>query len=164
MARRTAPTRRPDDPDTVYDYAALDAPELFADAHKHLLTELIVHKALGQYIFNMIWAVIDLSDAPHRLLTSDRPYILPRGLKDPSCILGVPISPTRLFLAANNMSELAKLDRQPSWDTVKNANELVVRMAVQEVYGGTNNRREFVEQRLVRPNEEPLAGLIMGPG
>ena len=108
MARRIAPASGPTIL-TVYDYATSDAPELFADAHKQLLTVLIAHKALGQYIINMIWAVIDLSDAPHRLLTSDRPYILPRGLKDPSCVLGVPISPTRLFLAANNMAGWKRL-------------------------------------------------------
>ncbi len=156
-------SRQPDNPDSVYDYAVSDAPGLFADAHKFHLTELIAHEPLGNYIINMIWAVIDVSDAPHPLLTSDRPYILPRGLIDPFCILGVPISPTRIFLAANNMEELEKLSRQPSNDTVRNSNDLVVKMAVQDVYGSTNDRREFVERRLRRPNDPPLPGLIMGP-
>jgi len=82
---------------------------------------------------------------------------------DPSCILGVPISPTRVFLAANKMAELEQLSHQSSEDTVRNANNLVVRMAVQNVYGSTNDRREFVEKRLRRPNDAPLPGLIMGP-
>jgi hypothetical protein len=90
-------SKEPDDPDSVYDYAVSDAPELFADAHKFQLTELIAHEPLGNYIMNMIWAVIDVSDAPHPLVASDRPYILPCGLVDPLCILGVPISPTRLY-------------------------------------------------------------------
>ena len=156
-------SKKPDDPEFVYDYAVSDAPGLFADAHKYHLTELIAHEPLGNYIINMIWAVIDVSDATHRLLTSDRPYILPRGLMDPSCILGVPISPTRVFLAANKMEELEQLSHQSSEDTVRNANNLVVRMAVQNVYGSTNDRREFVERRLRRPNDAPLPGLIMGP-
>jgi Protein of unknown function (DUF4238) len=155
-------SKQPDDPDSVYDFAVSDAPAVFADAHKRLLPELIAHQALGQYIINMVWAVIDVSDAPHQLLTSDRPYILPRGLRDPTCILGVPISPTRVFLAANSMEVLEQLRHQSSEDTVRNANNLVVRMAVQNVYGSTNDRREFVEKRLRRPNDAPLAGLIMG--
>jgi hypothetical protein len=112
----------------------------------------------------MIWAVLDVSDAVHPLLTSDRPYILPRGLLDPACVLRVPISPTRLFLVANRSDELKKLERQPAEETVRNSNNLVVRTAVQNVYGSTNDRREFVERRLRRRNEAPLRGLIMGPG
>jgi hypothetical protein len=157
-------SKEPDDPDSVYDYAVSDAPELFADAHKFQLTELIAHEPLGNYIMNMIWAVIDVSDAPHPLVASDRPYILPCGLVDPLCILGVPISPTCLFLAANNIQALEKLNRQSSRDTVRNSNDLVIRMAVEHVYGSTNDRREFVEKRLRHSYEPPLAGLIMGPG
>ncbi len=155
---------QPDDPDSFYDYVVSEAPDPFADAHKFLLTELIDHEPLGDYMINMIWAVIDVSDAPHRLLTSDRPYILPRGLQDPFCILGVPISPARIFLAANNTQQLEQLSHQSSKDTVRNANNLVVRMAVQNVYGSTDDRREFVEKRLRRQADAPLPGLIMGPG
>lgn len=158
-------SKQPDDPESFYDYVVSDAPDPFVDAHKFLLTELIDHKPLGDYIINMSWGVIDVWDAPHRLLASDRPYILPRGLRDPSCILGVPISPTRIFLAANNMQQLEQLSTQSSKDTVRNANNLVVRMAVQNVYGSTDDdRRRFVEGRLRRQDGAPLPGLIMGPG
>jgi hypothetical protein len=156
-------SKHPSDPDSVYDYAVSDAPNLFADAHKYLLTQLINHEDPGHYIINMIWAVLDVSDARHRLLTCDRPYILPCGLKDPLCILAVPISPTRLFVAANNSEPLEALRHQSSRDTVRNANNLVVRLAVQNVYGSTDDCRAFVEKRLLRPNDTPLPGLIMGP-
>ena len=155
-------SKLPGDPDSVYDCAVADAPGLFADAHKGLLTELINLQPLGQYIVNMTWAVINVSDAPHQLLTSDRPYILERGLMDPFCILGLPISPTRIFLATNNTDELQKLNHQPSEDIVRKANNLVVRLAVQNVYGSANDRRQFVEKRLRRPSDPPLPGLIMG--
>jgi hypothetical protein len=39
-----------------------------------------------------------------------------------------------------------------------------VRMAVQQVYGSRGDRRQFVEKRLIKLDEKPLAGLIMGPG
>jgi Protein of unknown function (DUF4238) len=157
-------TKKAGDPDSVYDYAISDAPQLFADAHKLHLTELINHGQLGDYLINMTWAVLDVSDARHPLLTCDRPYILPRGLKDPTCILAVPISHTRIFLAANNRTQLEALGRQASGDTVRNTNNLVVRMAVQQVYGSASDRRQFVEKRLIKLDEKPLAGLIMGPG
>ena len=156
-------SKKPDDPEFVYDYAVSDAPGLFADAHKYHLTELISSGASRQLYYQHDLGGNRRMDATHRLLTSDRPYILPRGLMDPSCILGVPISPTRVFLAANKMEELEQLSHQSGEDTVRNANNLVVRMAVQNVYGSTNDRREFVERRLRRPNDAPLPGLIMGP-
>jgi hypothetical protein len=70
-------------------------------------------------------------------------------------------TPTRIFLAANNMKELEQLSHQSSEDTVSNANNLV-RMAIRNVYGSTNDRREFVERRLRRPRDAPLPGLIIG--
>ena len=156
-------TKQPNDPDSVYDHAISEAPHLFADAHKFHLTQLIDHSPVGIYIVKMTWAVLDVSDSPYPLLTSDRPYILPCGLMDPACVLGVPISPTRIFLAANSRAELESISRRASKATVRIANNLVVRMAVQEVYGSTKNRREFVEKRLIKPGEEPLPGLVMGP-
>jgi dTDP-D-glucose 4,6-dehydratase len=79
-------------------------------------------------------------------------------------VLSVPISPTRIFVAANNRAPLESLNRSPSKDTVRTANHNVVRIAVDEVYGSTKSRREFVEKRLRKPNEQPLPGLVMGPG
>jgi hypothetical protein len=156
-------SRRPGDPETIYDFAMMNEPALFGDAHKYLLTELIAHKEMGNYIINMDWAVLEISDFKHPFLTCDRPLIMPHGLLHPACLLGVPISPKHLFVAANTVAQLETLRRQPVNDTVRNANNLVVRMAVQNVYANTDDRREFVDKRLRRDNEPPLAGLVMGP-
>ena len=96
-------TKQPDDPESAYEHARRDAPSLLADAHKFLLMQIIDHEPVGHVIVNMIWAVLDLSDAPHSLLTSDRPYITSHGLISSECLLSVPLSPTRLFIAANDM-------------------------------------------------------------
>jgi hypothetical protein len=156
--------RQPHDPESVYDYALSDEPELFADAHKIQLTKLIDYGPLGGHIINMIWAVLDVSDSPHPLLTSDRPYILPCGLREPVCVLSVPISPTRIFLAANDRAVLETVSRNSSRDNVRTANHNLVRLAVDDVYGNTKDRREFVEKRLRKLGQNPLAGLVMGPG
>lgn len=107
----------------------------------------------------MIWAVLDLSGA-HTLLTSDRPYNTSHGLLSPECLLSVPLSPTRLFVAANDMRQLEILARQSRKDTARNANNHVVRMAVENVYGDSNDRLAFVEKRLRRVDQAPVPGLI----
>jgi hypothetical protein len=155
--------KQPDDPDSVYEYAQRYAPRWLADAHKFLLTQMIDHEQVGDVIVNMIWAVVDVSDAPHTLLTSDRPYITSHGLLLPECLLSVPISPTRLFVAANDRRRLEVLAAQSSKDTVRNANNLVVRMAVENVYGNNDSHKAYVEKRLRQKNQPPVPGAIAAP-
>ena len=109
--------KQPGDPESVYEYARQKLPSLLADAHKFLLPQMIDDEKIGHVVVNMIWAVLDLADAPDSLLTSDRPYITSHGLLSPECLLSVPISPTRLFVAANNMQQLEALARQPNAQT-----------------------------------------------
>jgi Protein of unknown function (DUF4238) len=116
------------DPTSAYEDAL--RPDELANAHKVLLTQLINYQPLGQLIINMVWAVLDVAAAPHTLVTSDRPYITSHGIGDPACLLSVPLSPTRLFVAANDIRQLRKLAAQPLRDTVRNANHLAIRMAV----------------------------------
>ena len=153
-------TKQPGDPESVYEHARQKVPSLLADAHKFLLPQMIDDEQIGRVIINMIWAVLDLSNAPHSLLTSDRPYITSHGLLSSECLLSVPLSPTRLFIAANDIRRLEVLARQPNKDTARNANHLVVQMAVKNVYGNSASQLAFVEKRLLRSGQAPVPGLI----
>jgi hypothetical protein len=108
----------------------------------------------------MKWAVMDLSAAAHTLLTADRPYTTSHGFGDPACLLGVPLSPTHLFVAANHVEQLRKLSAQKANDTVRNGNNLMVRLAVENVYGCTDRHLAFVEKRLRRVGDPPVPGII----
>ncbi len=153
-------TKRAGDPDSVYDFALREKPELFANAHKRLLPQLIDHEVIGEVLINMRWAVMNLSAAPHTLLTGDRPYTTSHGLGDPLCLLGVPLSPTHLFVAGNNIELIQKVAAQRPKDAVRNANSLMTRLAVQSVYGNTDSHLTFVEKRLRRADEPPVPGVI----
>lgn len=154
-------TKQPSDPETIYEHVQRYVPSWWPDAHKFLLTQMIDQEQIGHVMVNMNWAVLDLSDAPHSLLTSDRPYIPSHeGLLSPDCLLSMPLSPTRLFVAANDMRKLEILARQSKKDTVRNANNHLVRMAVENVYGNSADQRAFVEKRLRRADQAPLPGLI----
>ena len=106
------------------------------------------------------WAVLDLSDGAYSLLTSDRPYASTHGLVSPECVLRVPISPTRLFIAANRIGRLEELARQSKKDAARDSNALVVRMAVENVYGVSSGEKAFVEKRLRRLGQPPIPGII----
>jgi Protein of unknown function (DUF4238) len=152
--------RRSEDPLTAYDFMVQNSSGEFQSAHKLLLAHLIDHEPIGQVIVNMIWAVFDVSTSPYDLLTSDRPYCTSHGIGDPSCVLSIPLSPTRLFVAVNDERQLYKLNTQSIRDIVRNSNTVVVKLAVQNVYGRNNSHLVFVEKWLKLPSEAPVPGLI----
>jgi hypothetical protein len=143
-----------------YEHAREKSPEEFKNAYKRLLPQLIDHEKIGQRIINMLWYVFDFSAAPFTLLTADRPLATSHGLLDARCILSVPLSPTHLFVAVNEVQQLQTLANQNRRDTVRNANKLVVKLAVQNVYGASEEHLRFVENRLRRRGELIVPGLI----
>ncbi len=123
-------------------------------------TALIDDPIIGQAIVAMTWAVLDVASASHALLTSDRPYITTHGLLHPSCLLRVPISPLRMFIAANDASQLHRMARQSASESVRQENDQVVRMAVRNVYGNSGGQLAFVDRRLSRADEPSVSGII----
>lgn len=132
----------------------------FKNAYKRLLPQLIDHENIGQRIINMRWHVFDFSRAPLTLLTADRPFATSHGLLDARCVLSVPLSPTHIFVAVNEDRQLHTLVNQAPRDTVRNSNTLVVKLAVQNVYGASEEHLRFVENRLRHRGEPIIPGLI----
>jgi hypothetical protein len=148
------------DPASPFDHAVREIPQLIENAAKAFLPGLIDHEFIGDLIVNMRWAVMDLSAARRTLLTCDRPYTTSAGLGYPSCLLSVPLSPTHLFVAANDFSLLQILAAQRADDTVRNSNNLMVRLAVQNVYGVDDSQLAFVEKCLRRSSDPVIPGVI----
>ncbi|MGH7114940.1 MAG: DUF4238 domain-containing protein [Stellaceae bacterium] len=155
-----AATRQPDDPESIYDLTMKRTPEL-AEAYKAALPDMIDNEPIGQQIINMRWAMLNLSMAPHTLLTGDRPCMTSRGIADPACILSLPVSPTHLFVAAHDIRLLHRLAAQPARDTARNSNDCIVKLAVQNIYGCTGARLTFVEQRLRKADDPIVPGVIL---
>jgi Protein of unknown function (DUF4238) len=157
-----AASRQPDDPVSIC-YFAMNRPEL-AEAYKAALPDMIDNDVIGQHIINMRWAMLNLSAAPHTLLTGDRPCMTSRGIADPACLLSLPVSPTHLFVAAHDIGLLHRLAAQPARDTVRNSNDCVVKLAVQNVYGCTRGHLTFVEKRLRKGSDAIVPGAILRGG
>jgi hypothetical protein len=153
-------TRQPGDPESAYEYALQHSSRQLANAHKAFLPGLIDHEIIGRVIINMRWAVLNLTAARRTLVTGDRPYTTSHGLADRSCLLSVPLSPNHLFVAANDIDLLRAVVAQRADDTVANSNNLMVRLAVQNVYSNTDGHLAFVDNRLRRVGDRPIPGII----
>jgi hypothetical protein len=97
------------------------------------------------------------------LLTSDRPYIRIHGLKDPHCVIVLPLSPRLAFVATHSIEVQQALLRQGTRQLVKSINARLVAQAVKHVYGTDNSHLRFVENRLCPLGhigfDSPLHGL-----
>ena len=94
------------------------------------------------------WEIITFGANCHKLLTSDKPIISSNGLTQPGAYLAIPTGPRKLFLATRT----EEIRRALLVDTrlAENANNSVVRQAVQFVYGSDSGQLAFVERRLRR--------------
>lgn len=152
--------RRPGDPPTIYEWTLQRHPEVIENAYKNFLPAMIDHEDLGQHLINMTWATMAVPDAEHSLLTCDRPFNWANGWKDPKALLGFPLGPRLLFLATNGLPLLRAVMSNPQDRVVRQANEDVCRLAVDFVIGGDASQLGFVEERLRRPEQEPIPGPI----
>lgn len=96
-----------------------------------VLPKLINDDRAGNIIINMRWEVLNLDGAPD-LLISDRPAIRFEGLHSRNCLIMLPISPTRLFVASGYDRGFADQDRRK---ITKAANRSTVQSAMRRVYG-----------------------------
>jgi hypothetical protein len=113
----------------------------------------------GSHILNMPWSIITVRDPRYSLLTGDRPAYLSDGLQKETAVLTLPISPTKIFIAANNGPWLATLKNNPSIEFIKSSNNLVARNAIDFVYGEDDSQLQYVENRL-RGKDEPVKGIV----
>jgi hypothetical protein len=113
--------REPHFPATYREYLDKLSPEQNAEARRILIEGVFDNEKTGQHMSDLKWAVFDLSNATTRLVTSDRPVYfykmpLPRGN------MTLPISPTKLFIAANQQSTIDAARNIPSEKIVRSAN------------------------------------------
>ncbi|HKU54047.1 MAG TPA: DUF4238 domain-containing protein [Rhizomicrobium sp.] len=152
--------RKPDDPATIYAWTLKHQPHVIENAYKNMLPGLIDHEGVGHYIINMHWATIDLSKASHTLLTGDRPFINPHGLKDPKAALLFPLGPGLLFAATNGRAQTGQLvGHKPSY-LARRMNEYIAGRAVNMVIGKDRSHLAFVENRLRPLDQAPPPGPV----
>jgi Protein of unknown function (DUF4238) len=65
-----------------------------------LLQDLVNSDLNGPRLINMLWTVLHFKKTRHKLLTSDRPFVMTNGIAYPDSHIVIPISPSQCFFAA----------------------------------------------------------------
>jgi len=133
---------------------ALD-PAYTSIAASNMLTDIIDNTRVGPTIFDMKWVVVDVSKAKLPLVTSDRPVVMPLGLADRDCHIALPISPTKLFIAAHT-DRFKQLKPGQETVVVKAINKAVVAQASEFVWAVDDSQFAFVEKHMGSAGERPL--------
>ena len=139
--------RKPTDPETFEEYMAEVDPLIEVKARLNMIIRALNNAIIGTHLNQMKWAVVDVTASPNVLLTSDRPVIIYR-LRDPDGSLFLPISPIKLFVAANEQKTIDQLANSSPSDIVKKANELVVQRARRYVFSRDTRQEEFIKKNM----------------
>jgi hypothetical protein len=137
-------TRQPHFPPTFDEYWAQRDPLLPIKVHVNMIIKALDNETVGAHINGMYWYVLDVSKSSDRLLTSDRPVELSQ-LRRPTGVAAIPISPTQLFVAANDMSTIHNLIATNPQDVVRNVNTWIVSRARRYVYSNSEALTGFIE-------------------
>ncbi|QND70833.1 DUF4238 domain-containing protein [Tardiphaga robiniae] len=120
-------------PPTFDEYIQKAEPHIRSKIAINMIIKAIDNEQLGNHFNSMHWASIDVTSASTRLLTSDRPLQYSR-LMFPDGFIALPISPTRLFVAANSETSIVNLTTGNRDTIVNNVNLFVTSRARKFVF------------------------------
>jgi hypothetical protein len=140
-------------PETFEEYLQQRDPLISVKARINLITRVFDNEVFGTHVNTMHWDVIDVSNAPHRLLTSDRPVEIVR-VKEPRGVISLPISPTKLFVAVNDLRVLDEVRRAKPRIIVSNSNKFVATRARRFVWAQDESQAPYV-RKYMSTNLEP---------
>lgn len=140
--------RKPHDPPTYEEYAALHSPNPGGRAGALLLQSVIDSPLIGNHLIRMRWIVLRDELPLYPLLTSDRPIIMTNGLVRPEDQIILPISPIAIFVATNTIETENFIRRTRRRDIFRQVNERVARQSRKYVYGSNDSQLDFVSKRL----------------
>jgi Protein of unknown function (DUF4238) len=139
--------KEPEHPKSFDKYLAKVDPFTAAKMQVNLIIKTFDNEELVGHMNQMVWGVIDVSTAPERFVTSDRPVCI-HNLKKPDGAIFLPISPSKLFVAAEERASLDKVAAQKSIDLVRRVNAFVVGRARLYVWASDEAPGQFVETNM----------------
>jgi hypothetical protein len=153
--------RKPEDPQTFDEYLEIRDPLIAVKVRVNMIIKSFDNDIIGTHINGMKWAVVDVSASPIQLLMADRPVEIAR-LKEPQGFVSLPISPTKLFVAANNPTALDRLRAIKPREIVQHVNTFIVGRARRFVWASDDSQTRFIQNHMSK-NMEPTP-LLPGIG
>jgi Protein of unknown function (DUF4238) len=156
LERNFTEVRGPADPETFAEaYAARN--RAGAEIHAaNFIAELIDNDRLGPTIFDMHWAVLDMTRSRFSVLTSDRPIYMPLPLGKIDAYIILPLSPNKYFVATRQRQTIAQLNAIDRTKFVREVNTAIVQQAREFVWGRDDAQRGFVAKHFAKLPERPL--------
>jgi len=146
--------KKPEHPPTFDEYLAMVDPFTAAKMRVNLIIKVFDNPMLVGHLNQMRYAVIDVSAAPEQFVTSDRPVCI-SSLGQNDGVVFLPISPTKLFVAANDEKSLEKIGAQTALDLVRRVNDFVVGRARLYVWARDKSLEPFIHAKMSGNMEMP---------
>jgi hypothetical protein len=146
--------RKPDHPPTFDEWITKNDPLLPIKVEMNAITKMIDSERINGHINNMTWDILDVSGASHQLLTSDRPVFISK-LKSRSGSIIMPISPTKLFVAVNDVRWLQSVRAERKRNIVSRANQKTIERARRFVWASDQSQEAFIHKYMGK-KREPL--------
>ncbi|NJO34066.1 MAG: DUF4238 domain-containing protein [Rhodospirillales bacterium] len=102
-----------------------------------ILMDAIQNEKVSQEIFDMHWWVHDFKDSLVPLIASDRPLRISNGIGDRECVISIPLTPSKLFIAAPILEKKEAFIRMNQLELVVKHNKVIAACADRRVYGHT---------------------------
>jgi hypothetical protein len=171
LEAKYAATRRPHEPATAAELIAKRKPGAAGISTANMLVDIIANSRAVPDIAAMHWTCVDVTQSKFSLLTSDRPLVMSSGLAGPRCLLVLPLSPNKLFVASHDPRFTRPLPAARHAAKVKTINKAVVRQAREFVWGTDDAQLEFVRKhmrtvpdRVILTDEQRQEGIAAARG
>jgi hypothetical protein len=140
--------RTPTDPETFEEFRTQYLANPLNTSASNVLPYLLNSQRVILEIGMMRFFTIDIRNAKHTLLTSDRPIIMTNGIEKPDSHIVIPLSPRRLFGAVRSQQMFDAVGAMQPNELVIRVNNKVAEQARKYVYGTDDSQLRFVTNRL----------------
>jgi Protein of unknown function (DUF4238) len=142
--------KTPSSASTLVDFVEQRIPGLIQNFGMLNLPSLIANDVVSERLYKMPWWVDDVEGASIDLLLSDRPCLLNGSAVCGPCLIVLPISPTMIFFACNEVAKIEVSRSHAAAKLVKAVNKLSVENAAERVYARNSHHLPLVEKYLKR--------------
>jgi hypothetical protein len=140
--------KKPEDPPTFDGYLATKDPLTSTKVQINMIIKVFDNERLGKHVNNMEWSVIDVSPTQHRFILSDRPVVFANLSSNVDGVVYLPISPTKMFVAANSPNRIRALRSLSARELVHNSNRFLVGRARKFAWTHDDSQTAFIEKHM----------------
>lgn len=160
ISQKYASMRKPGMPETANEFLEMLNPDEAKESAFRMFADAIGSDRTTRHIMKLPWKIFDCSTADHDLLLSDHPVVLvPLETNDGH--IAMPLSPTKLLVAATNDRTKAIADSLRPKLTVRVMNKLVVQRAQHCVIARNKAQNFFINKHFgtepIPPFLSPIA-------